>query len=264
MTAVSGLWDVDYYALSATQSQVVNILFGALAFASLVFCVLTSIRERRSYPIYFFAGGTLAVYYEILTDILGRCVWATENEVVISSAFGRDLPLYANFLYMFYFPVAAVLIHRAIERGITPQQWFRWIAYGIPLAFVFELYPVSQRWWYYYGDGQPLSILGLPMWWSFAATMAVTCSTAITYLIVYRVLQGRHLWSIMLVMPLSVVGLHMFVSFPVVMALGSSTSLLVTTPAALITMALSLAVLWVVGRLVCIQEEYSSEAKFAT
>ncbi|MEQ9450555.1 MAG: hypothetical protein RJQ07_03130 [Pseudomonadales bacterium] len=252
MAQESTLGEVGYYALSAAQSQIANLLLGGLAVISLAFCVFTAIRERRAYPLYCFVGGSLAVYYELLTDILGRCVWATKGEVVISSAFGRDLPLYANFVYMFYFPVAAVLIHQAIRKGVTTRQWFNWMLFGIPLAFVFELYPVSQRWWYYYGEGQPLSILGLPMWWSFAATMAVTCSSALSLVVVDRFMQGRHSWSIMLVMPLSVVGLHMFVSFPVVTALSSSTSLLVTTPAALITMALSVAMLWAFGRVVCV------------
>ena len=242
--------DAPIYSVSHTQSLVVNTIFGITAALALVFCIRTAIRERQLYPLFLFLGGTVAVYYEFLTDILGRCMWVTQGEPGIFAAFGRELPLFAITNYMTYFPVARVTIYGALNRGITYQQWWKWVSIGIPLAFVFELYPVHARWWFYYGDGQPLAILGLPLYWSFCAVMAVMCTSAASFLIVKHFVGERRSWVTIFTLPLGVVGFHMAVVFPVHTTISSTTNLAVTTIGALATIALALSMLALMGQIV--------------
>lgn len=242
--------DAPIYAVSHAQSIAVNAVFGATATLALIFCIRAAVRERQLYPIFLFLGGTIAVYYEFLTDILGRCMWVTQGEPGTFAAFGRELPLFAITNYMTYFPVACVTIYRALNRGITYQQWWKWVRVGIPLAFIFELYPVHARWWFYYGDGQPLAILGLPLYWSFCAVMAVMCTSAASFLIVKYFVGVRRSWVTLFTLPLGVVGFHMSVVFPVHVAISSTTNMLVTSIGAVVSIALALSMLALMGQIV--------------
>ena len=257
--------DAPIYAVSHTQSLVVNAIFGVTAALALVFCVRAAIRARQLYPLFLFLGGTIAVYYEFLTDILGRCMWVTQAEPGTFAAFGRELPLFAITNYMTYFPVACVTIYGALSRGITYQQWWKWVRIGIPLAFVFELYPVHAHWWFYYGEGQPLAILGLPLYWSFCAVMAVMCTTAASFLIVRHFVGERRSWVTIFTLPLGVVGFHMAVVFPVHATISSTNNLAVTTVGALVTIALTLSMLALMGQIVVrAQAAASSSSKEIT
>jgi hypothetical protein len=239
---------VPIYGLPEVESAIVNSVMGALAAASLVYCLVAAARERRTYPVYLFVGSALAVWYEVLTDVLGHVAWATQGEIVIVRALGRELPLYANFVYMFYFPVALVSLDRALGRGVTWERWRRWALAGIPLTLLFELYPIHRQWWVYYGDNQPLPVLGFPLYWAFVNSMSILCVAALNWLLRTRVLGERHAWLLMVSVPLSLVCIHMPVVFPVQMVLGSTESLEATTAASLLTMALALAMLVLVGK----------------
>jgi hypothetical protein len=236
------------YGLSSGESLFVNVLFFGAALVSLLYCIRISVREKKMYPLYLFLGGTLAVYYEILTDSLGRCVWATEGEWVIS-ALGRDIPLFAVATYMFYFPIAMVSINLALEKGMTFSAWMKAAFIAIPIAYVFELYPVNAKWWWYYGDGQPLAFMGLPAYWSFAAMNAVMGSAAIAFLMRKYVFKGKNEFLLVFVVPLSVVGLHMPAIYPVHMALSTTTNIIYTTIGAIVSILISTCLLVAVGKI---------------
>jgi len=117
-------------------------------------------------------------------------------------------------------------------------------------AFVFELYPVSQKWWWYYGDGQPLNVNGLAAYWSFCADAAVTCGAAIIYLLRRNgYLKDRFSFLMMFLPAVLTPMLHMAVVWPVHSALSSSTNLWITTPAALVTIVLACTMTVLVGHI---------------
>lgn len=240
---------VPTHALTAAQSRFVNTAFLFLATASLLFCAFVAVRQRKLYPLWLFVGGVLTEPYESLVNVLGRCLWATQNEPLLLYAFGRNMPVFTTFTYMFYFPIAAVSVHLMMERGMTARTWRNLVIGSVLGAFLFELYPVNNGWWYYYGEAQPLMVANYPIWWAFCAPMAVLGAAIGTFFLRKYVVGERNSWTLMLAFPCLVAGLHMTSAFPVFIALSSSINLAVTTAAALLTIALALANFGLLGRL---------------
>jgi hypothetical protein len=242
--------DVPIFALPPGESLLANTALGVLAAASLLYCLQLAVRQRRLYPLYVFIGGSLGVCYEFLTDVLGHVAWATQSEIVVARIFGRELPLYAYFVYMLYFPAAILLVIRRLDQGMSLCRWWAWSIAGIPLTCLFELYPLHQRWWVYYGANQPLPIGGFPLYWAFVNSMTLMSMAALNHLLLKNFLGAKHTWVLVFSIPVSLICVHMPVVFPAQSALNSTWSLVVTIPASLATIALSLALLQLLGRLV--------------
>jgi hypothetical protein len=259
--STQGIGVVQENAIGATQTKIANGVFNVGAALSLVFCLVLAARQRRMLPLYIFVGSCLAVPVEMFVDVLGRCSWATLDQPIIANLMGRNVPLLNLTNYMVYFPGAIVAIHAALEKGLTLRQWWKFASYGILLAWLFELYPVHAHWWYYYGEGQPLELLGLPLWWGPVAVLAVLGASGLTFVIRHRVLQDRHTWLLMPAIPLAVISTHMTASFPTFVALSSTDKTAITSSAALLTIAVALAMIHLIGTFVASdQVEPSAES----
>jgi len=237
--------------ISATEMTVVTVVFGVLALAALAFCATVAVKRRQMWPIYLYIGGGLAVWYETLTDVLGRCVWAPPGDwPSVVDLYGRALPLFANFLYLFYFPVVQVGIVLLLERGLAYRTWLKFLGIAVVAAALFELYPVSRKWWWYFGDGQPVSVLGYPAYWAFCAEAAVSGGAAIIYLLRRNgYLTNRRSW-LMMFLPASLTPMiHMAIVWPAHTAISNSTNLWATTPAALLTIVLACTMIALIGRI---------------
>jgi len=243
--------DHPVVAISATEMTVVTVIFGLLALASLGFCVTVAVRRRQLWPVFLYIGGGVAVWYETLTDVLGRCVWAPPGDwPSVVDLYGRTLPLFANFTYLFYFPVVQVGVILLLERGLPFRKWLTYIAIAVSGAALFELYPVHRKWWWYFGDGQPVSILGYPVYWAFCAEAAVTGGAAIIYLLRRNgYLPERRSWLMMLLPASLTPMIHMAIVWPAHTAISSSTDLWVTTPAALATIVLACIMIALIGHI---------------
>ena len=246
-TLTPGIGVVEAHGIGQSQTQIANLTFGIGAVLSLAFCLVMAARQKRMLPLYVFGGACLAVPIEIFVDVLGRCSWATLDQPIIGTVMGREVPLLLLTTYMFYFPVAVVSLHSALEKGMSLRTW--WICAGTAIlsAWLFELYPVHAKWWYYYGKGQPLMVLGLPMWWGPAAVLAVIGSASLTFTIRRHVLGDRHSWFMLFALPLGIISVHLSASFPVFVALSSTENAGITNAAALFTIILALCGLHVLG-----------------
>ncbi|MEQ8743619.1 hypothetical protein [Parasphingorhabdus sp.] len=246
MTTTQFLSEAPLVPLSTTQWWISHVLLASLALLSLCYCIFVAFRRRQAFPLYILAGSQLVIFYEIFVDVLGRCQWADEWGFV--SAMGRDLPLIANLVYMFYFPVAITAVNLSLERGFSVREWWRWAVLGIPLAILFELYPVNNGWWFYYGEGQPLTIMNYPIWWAFPACLATLGTGAVIFIVRRYVLRGND-WCTIVLFPCILIGLHMSMAFPAFITLPTSTELRFTVPAAAATITISLLVYGIIGTL---------------
>jgi hypothetical protein len=242
-----GIGVVAVHGIGKTQTMIANGVFGVGAILSFLYCLITAIKQRQLYPLFVFAGACVAVPIEIFVDILGRCNWATQDQPIIGTIMGREVPLLILINYMVYFPGAVVAVHNALDKGMTLRGWWTFAAISIPLAWIFELYPVHAKWWYYYGEGQPLALHGLPMWWGPAAMLAVMGAAALTFVIRRDILRSRHAWFLVFAIPLGVVSIHMTSSFPVLVALSSTENPLITNAAAIFSVAMAFAMLHLIG-----------------
>jgi len=104
------------------------------------------VRRRQLWPVFLYIGGGVAVWYETLTDVLGRCVWAPPGDwPTVVDLYGRALPLFANFTYLFYFPVVQVGVILLLERGLPFRKWLTYLAIAVSGAALFELYPGASQ-----------------------------------------------------------------------------------------------------------------------
>jgi len=141
-----GIGEWPIVPLSNGELTSLTIGFGAVALVALGFCVWVAVRERKLWPVYVYIGGGVASWYETLTDVLGRCAWAPPGNLPsIVDLFNRQMPLFYNFTYLFYFPIAQVALMLALRRGLTYRRWW-WIAGpAVAGAFLFELIPVARK-----------------------------------------------------------------------------------------------------------------------
>src|SRR5262245_62726798 len=112
-----GIGEWPIIPLSSGELTALTIGFGAVALLALGFCVWIAVRERKLWPVYVYIGGGVASWYETLTDVLGHCAWAPPGNLPsIVDLFNRKMPLFYNFTYLFYFPVADVSVMLPLRR----------------------------------------------------------------------------------------------------------------------------------------------------
>lgn len=237
--------------MSGGGQTLAGIGFGLLLLGGLVYALWVVREERKIYPLVVMAAGGLVCFVEPFVDILGHSMFPVGDVTSYISAFGRTIPLYMAPVYFFYFGLVTLLAVRSLERRAGMRRWWRAYAIGVTIALVFEPIPLHFEWWTYYGDNQPLKLLGLPIWWAFANTAAsLTTGAVIHALLSRRILSGASTLGLVAVLPVTVAGTHTAAAFPTYVALNSTSHLLVTNAAQVLTCALSVGMVGVVGRLV--------------
>jgi hypothetical protein len=228
-----------------------GIIFAAVLVAALVYAVRVARQVRRPYPVYIMLAAGLIALGEPFVDVLGHCAFPEIGATPWVHAFGRVVGLYMAPVYFFYFGVGILVTIRMIDSGVSARRWWQWYAATVAFGLLFEPLPILNGWWTYYGANQPLKFFGLPIWWAFANTAGWLVTGVIMHLLISRrVLAGAGMLAIFPLMPVIFMGAHTTLAFPIYVALNSSASLVVTNLAQLFTIALSLAAIWICGRLV--------------
>jgi hypothetical protein len=244
---------VPAWSISSERQWVAGVIFAAVLVAALVYAVRCARQERRPYPVYVMLAAGAIVFGEPFVDVLGHCAFPEIGATPWVHAFGRIVGLYMAPVYFFYFGTGILVTMRMIAARVTVRRWWRWYAAAVAFALVFEPLPILNGWWTYYGPNQPLKFFGLPLWWAFANTAAWLVVGAIFHtLLSRRLLTGAGTLAILPLLPVVYMGAHTMLAFPLYVALNSSDSVLVTNLAQLVTIGLSVAAVWMCGRLVAV------------
>ena len=261
----TGFGDPPSVALPDGELTTLTILFGVFALCALAFCVTMAVRLKKAWPIFLFVGGGAACWYETLTDLLGRCVWAAPGDwPSLVNLFGFEMPLFYNFLYFFYFPIVQVSLIVALQRGMSFRTWIKLDLALAAGAAVFELYPVSQKWWWYYGEGHPLTVLDYPLYWAACADAAVMGGAAVIYMLRRNGFLPERYSFLMMALPACLTPMiHMAVVWPVHVAVSNSTNALLNTGPALVTVALAFTMSLLIGKVATEQSMSDKAARAA-
>lgn len=239
------------WSISPTRQLVAGIIFAVVLVVALTYAVRTARRLRQPYPLYIMLAAGLLALGEPFVDVLGHCAFPEIGATPWVHVFGRVVGVYMAPVYFFYFGVGILVTVRMLASGVSVRRWWQWYAGAVAFALVFEPLPILNGWWTYYGANQPVKFFGLPIWWAFANTAGWLVTGAVIHLLISRrVLSGAGTLAVFPLLPVVFMGAHTMLAFPVYVALNSTDSLLVVNLVQLGTIALSLAAVWICGRLV--------------
>jgi hypothetical protein len=244
-----------HWSISSGSQAAAEITFGSLTLVALVFCVWLARRERQIWPLMVWLGGAVMALYEPLNNILAHVAYPEEGQHTVFSLFGRDMPGYLVLVYMCYFGLAVPLLMKQFEKGVTPRRCLAFYAVLCCFAMAFEPIPIALDWWTYYGDNQPLEVLGLPLWWVFADA-AVVLGTATLFSLAQRHILTSD-WQSVVFVPgtmAAVIVWHATAAFPTYAAISGGASEATTTAMSLLTITIAITWAFLMARIVAVTQ----------
>jgi hypothetical protein len=242
------------WSISSGHQLFVELLFGGVALATLIYCATVARRTRHPWPLFLFGGAALTVTYEPFNNLLGHCAYPIVHQHMAIDFVGQRIPWYIVFVYAFYFGAPITWMMTRYEAGITKRQLVSYYAIAVVICAAFEPYFTHHGYWKYTGY-QPLSWTGLPMWWWFVNPMCLFAIAAILHLLKRHVLKGA--WEsavFILACPLGCFATHGSAAVPLNIGINAHSHALATV-GSLGAIAIGLLYMGLVGRVVCVPEE---------
>ena len=237
--------------------QVVSIiLWGLGLIATIIYAVSVCKKEKVSYPIFVTLGSLISIPYEAFNNTLGHCLHPQIGQISIVHVFDRPIPLWTMFAFALYFATPTIYFIEQIRKGkMTSKRW--WGVYGFLIAFalIVEFIFVKIGIWSYYGDNQPMKVLGVPIWWGFVNASSILSVTLIVYLLDKYLLKNNYTWLLLPLYPMIVWTAHGGPSFPAFATVSTSQSMTVTTIGSLLSILLSFLVVWLGARIIKIVKD---------
>jgi hypothetical protein len=206
--------------MPAALQTALLILTGISALAVLGWSVLRCIRHRDPLALFVIIGTQLAAPYEGLGDRLLHVYYPEVDQIGFLHAFGRDIPLFVQLLYLPYIvPFVVLFIRRLQTTGFTRRSW--WSTWLVTLVSTNVMEMVVLQFgpaWIYYGD-QPAVVFDIPVWVALTNTTFLFSIATAAYLIVTRA-PSRYHW---LVVPATAICLavgHAVIATPMDLALN--------------------------------------------
>lgn len=235
--------------------QTAELIFNVFIFIPLGLALLVALRHltKGKGPLLLFCimGGALAASFEPIVDVLGLVYLKEVDATGTFTAFGRTMPLYICFVYPWYVGGMGYMAYRLFERGINMKGLFQLWALDAVVDVFLETPGILAGTYLYYGH-QPFNPWGFPLWWAFVNPVMPMIAGALIYKI--RPYLGSSPWTLLAVVPLIPMadGLaNGATAWPVWFALNQSdVSYVWTHAAALVTLALCLYAVWIIGLLV--------------
>jgi hypothetical protein len=238
---------------SNNAETALNVVFGLAALITAAYCLNVARRRHALWALFVLGGAGLTVIYEPINNVLGHCFYPVNQDTLITE-FGRHIPYYIGFVYVFYFGIPVTWLMQRFEAGITSRQLTKYFSVAVVLCAAFEPYFTHKMLWYYYGPNQALDFTGLPMFWWFANPMCIFATAAIFHGLRRQVFTRPAQSALFLpLLPLAVFASHGSASVPVFIAINGDGGQGWVTVATLATIALALTYLWVIARTVCIR-----------
>jgi hypothetical protein len=208
-------------AMPQTLQAVLIVATAGAAAVVLAWAIIEIVRNRNYVPLLIAIGTQIAAPSEARGDGLLHANYPEPGQLGWLHAFGRDLPLFVQLLYLPYVVVFVDrVVHFARTRGFTPRAW--WSTWFATLAATGIMEMVVKAFgpaWIYYGN-QPMVVFGIPLWVTLTnATFLCAIATAV-YLITTQ-LPRAQVW---LVAPATAVCLaagHFIVALPMGWALDA-------------------------------------------
>lgn len=227
---------------------VITIASGIAVIAALVVAVRYWRTNGSAIPMALLVGAAVAVVNEPLVDLLGKCYHNATAQYRLFEIFGRPIPLWGMFGYVTIYGVIAWCIAAAMRHGVRQSRLWLIIVALCLVQVVMEMVILPTNLYYYY-DYQPWSFFGMPMHW-LALNFSGTVLTASLIALAWPYLTG---WRQLLIIPLPMTTQALcsyLIGLPVFVALHSTHGAVVKWLGGAVTIALTIAFISVVSRVV--------------
>lgn len=231
-----------------TFQMVSIVLWGVGVLAMAIYSIYIYRKQKTLYAIFTLLGSLISIPYEAINNVLGHCLHPQIGQITAVTALGRPIPVWTMLAYAGYFAIPVILLIELMikKNKFTPKRW--WIAFVIAMcgAYAVELIFVKLGVWFYYGDNQPIKLLGtVPLWWGFVNGSSILSVTVIIYSLHKYLLNKKNEWIILPIFPMIVICAHGAPSFFAWWAVSSSMNTVVTNLGAIGSMILSILAVWI-------------------
>lgn len=207
----------------------------ALAIAA-GFGVRELVKDRSPALLAMLVGGGLCIILEPFWDVLGLVYFHHEGVPTTVTVIGRTMPMWTFLAYHIYAGLTCYVFYRLFRSQPTLSEFRRTVLMMFALNLAIEVPIVATGVYEYYGP-QPFNLTGFPLWWLFANAGGMLSGA------ILATLERRHgRWSTLsavVIVPSAFGTWEIFAGWPTFAALSAGTSHLVTYPAAIATIAIS-------------------------
>jgi len=255
MTLLSALGAIPQPPVNDPMPQTAELVFNIFIFIPLGIALLIAIRHlltgKSPLLLYCIIGGAFAATFEPIVDVLGLVYLKEVDAVGTFTVLERTMPLYICFVYPWYVGGMGYLAYRLFQRGITMKQLFLLWAADAVVDVLLELPGIIAGTYLYYGH-QPFNVFGFPLWWAFVNPVMPMLAGALIYKL--KPYFGDSPWRLLAVIPLIPMAdgiANGAAGWPMWAVLNQhDVSYVWTHLAALVTLALSLYCVWIIGLVV--------------
>lgn len=227
-------------------------LTAALALALLIYSIFMAKKVGSAIPVLLVLGAGAAIPLEPIVGFLGHVTHPPEGSIRMFEAVNRVIPWHMYFAYTAAFGLVYLTIYARALKGAPPPR-FIWITFAISVSvyILLEIYPVQAGLWVYYDD-QPLWLWrGMaPLTWAFMNSASEIMGIALVYLLL-PVLTGWRQLIVLVLCPMGALMGHLGSGWPMysVMNSSASNSYLLLQLSGVLTVLLSLLVVWICARI---------------
>jgi hypothetical protein len=247
-----GDWVVPRPLHYVSDPVYLGLFIGLTLCALFVFLYAFRLSRRldSSYPIWVCVGALLAAFYEPVGDVLAHLSYM-QTDIYFIHTLGNTIPVFLPPGYVIFFGWPILYLIGRIDKGIGLKQWMVSYSLIVLAAAIFELPFIAMDVHHYFGENQPVQILGYPIWMPFVNGTSMFLAAAVAYLATkHEVFERQPLWYALLI-PFLVAGGGVFFSLPIGLVISSSANVLAVNLGAIGSVILSVLGMWLAGNMVC-------------
>lgn len=219
--------------------------------AIVAFLMLRDGRRTRSWlPLFCLIGGMVAFLMEPIYDMVGSVWYPQHGQTPLFRAFNYSIPLWMLPAYAWYIAGQGYWMYKKYQQGVTAQQLWRFYAMFWVSNLLLEVPGLMLGIYYYYG-AQPFKLFGFPLWMAMTNALMPILLGA-TFISLREVLTGRRVWIAAPLVPMIIGCSQIAAGWPTWLALNSGKGLAVTHAAALVSLGLSMTVVYLVSQKFCV------------
>jgi hypothetical protein len=228
------------WAISPQTNLAAELVMGAGALASLIYCIHIARRDRVVWPLWMFIGAGVMTIWETIVNLFEHIAYPSEGaRIILDGWLGRDIPLYCFLIYLCYFAGPGAWLYQRILGGVSRSELTRIAAITIIACATFEPIAVYFNLWTYYGT-HPFNWTGLPMHWWFSNAVTVLFVPAACAMLRKHVLTCDAQTFIFVPFMIMACWTSKSIDMPIIFAFYATTDIVWLSVASLATMALAL------------------------